>query len=388
MIEHDYVTADLFLNPKVQILEMNSKSGLYPLYLAYSLYALKLPKPESQIPLEETQRLWRETLDENIFVLCKTKMAVSITRRTLAGYHNDWTVHAVYLSKLLERMEDMPRLIRKLTNPTTWGKVGDRMKFDAIVGNPPYQLSGGSGGSNDAPIYQEFADLAQAMKPRYISLIIPSRWFSGGRENLLGKFRSAMLNNRHIREMRVFTNSQTIFPTVEIKGGLCYYLIDATYEGDCCYTLIRDGYQHTAYRNLGDFDVLIREPVLAGIVKKVMKDTGTTVESIISSDTPFGIPTNPKDSKKSPFKVYTEPTAGHNTKLYHIENTQRKIEYIDKKSITKNADVIDAEKVFIPKGYGAGEKRKKSWNGLTALRILMLLCEEVNPCPLQSSDRT
>ncbi len=355
LIEHGDVTADLFLNPNVRILEMNSKSGLYPLYLAYSLYAMKLPKAESQLSMEEAQNLWQETLDENIYILCKTKMAVSITRRTLAGYNNNWTVHAVHLSKLLERMEDKSRLTRKLTNPATWGKAGERMKFDAIVGNPPYQLTGGSGGSNDAPVYQEFASLAQNISPDYISLIIPSRWFSGGRENLLGEFRSAMLGNRHVREMHVFTDSQDIFPTVEIKGGLCYYLIDSKYDGDCHYTLTRDGNRTTALRNLGDFDVLIREPILAEIVKKVMRDTTETVESIISSDTPFGIPTNPKGSKKSPFKVFDSPGVGHDTKLYHIENTRRKIEYVEPASITKNADAISLEKVFIPKGYGAGE---------------------------------
>ncbi len=135
LIDNGAVTADIFLNPEARLLEMNSKSGLYPLYLCYSLYAMKLPKPENQLPFEETQRLWKETLEQNIFVLCKTKMAVSITRRTLAGYQDDWNVHAICLSKLLDRMQDMKRLSNKLTNPATWGKEGERMKFDAVVGN-------------------------------------------------------------------------------------------------------------------------------------------------------------------------------------------------------------------------------------------------------------
>ena len=105
------------------------------------------------------------------------------------------------------------------------------MKFDAIVGNPPYQLMGGSGGTNDAPIYQYFASLAEEVEPHYISLIIPSRWFSAGRKNLLGDFRTQMLANRKIRKMYVYPSSQDIFPTVDIKGGLCYYLIDNGYDG-------------------------------------------------------------------------------------------------------------------------------------------------------------
>ena len=130
---------------------MNSKSGLYPLYLTYSLYSMKLPKPEAQMELDETQRLWQETLNANVFVLCKTPMAVNITRRTLAGYQDTWDVHAVYSPRILDRMEDKPRLARKLSNPKTWMKEGERLKFDAVVGNPPYQLMGGSGGTNDAP---------------------------------------------------------------------------------------------------------------------------------------------------------------------------------------------------------------------------------------------
>lgn len=355
LIDNGDVTATLFLNSNARILEMNSKSGLYPLYLTYSLYAMKLPKPEAQMELDETQRLWQETLNANVFVLCKTPMAVNITRRTLVGYQDTWAVHAVYIPWILDRMEDKPRLARKLSNPKTWGKEGERLKFDAVVGNPPYQLTGGSGGSNDAPIYQHFAALAAELKPTYVSLIIPSRWFSGGRDNLLSDFRNTMLTDRSICQLVAYTDSREVFPTVEIKGGLCYYLRDSGYSGDCTYSLIKAGQRQTAERNLGDFDVLIREPILAGIVKKVMRGNPKVVEILISADTPFGIPTNPKESKKNPIEVFSNSTSLHDIRLFHIENTLRKVEYVKRESIDKNADAIDAEKVFIPKGYGAGE---------------------------------
>jgi hypothetical protein len=134
LVEQGDVTSDLFLNDKVRILEMNSKSGLYPLYVAYSLYRMMLPKNEEQMSLEEAQTWWRRALQDHLFVLCQTSMAVAITKRTLAGY-TDMPVNAIYLTKLLDRMEDKPRLARKLTNPETWGKEGERMKFDAVVGN-------------------------------------------------------------------------------------------------------------------------------------------------------------------------------------------------------------------------------------------------------------
>jgi hypothetical protein len=232
------------------------------------------------------------------------------------------------------------------------------MKFDAVVGNPPYQLTDGSGGTNDAPIYQHFVEAAQKLTSRYASLIIPSRWFTTGRENLLGDFRANMLSNPGIKTMFAFTNSKDVFPTVEIKGGLCYYLYDTAYSGDCLFTLVQNGERNATKRRLDDFDILIREPQLAEIVKKVMDQTGQyedMVSSLISSDTPFGIPTNPKSSKKNPIKVFPIEGKWHNTKLFYIENTKRKIGYVDKACVTKNTELIDDIKVFIPKAYGAGE---------------------------------
>ena len=212
------------------------------------------------------------------------------------------------------------------------------MKFDAIVGNPPYQLMGGSGGTNDAPIYQYFASLAEEVEPHYISLIIPSRWFSAGRKNLLGDFRTQMLANRKIRKMYVYPSSQDIFPTVDIKGGLCYYLIDNNYDGDCEYTLAQNGQEKTTTRSLNDLDILVREPELANIVKKVMSGTAETdtISMIVSNDTPFGIPTNPKTSGKNATVVYEDSTPEHNVKLLYLDNMVRTIAYVSRESIKKN----------------------------------------------------
>ncbi len=356
LIDNGDVTVTLFLNPNARILEMNSKSGLYPLYLTYSLYSMKLPKPEAQMELDETQRLWQETLNANVFVLCKTPMAVNITRRTLAGYQDTWDVHAVYIPRILDRMEDKPRLARKLSNPKTWMKEGERLKFDAVVGNPPYQLMGGSGGTNDAPIYQHFAELATELNPTYISLIIPSRWFSTGRENLLSNFRNAMLTDCHISKMVAYTDSRDIFPTVEVKGGLCYYLRDEKHLGDCEYSLVKDGQRQTAGRNLGDFDILIREPKLADIVKKVMMQVkpNETVDTIVSNDTPFGIPTNPHTSGKNSVTIYHTLSAEHDVSVLYLEKMTRTTAYVSRNSIKKNASDIDKHKVFIPEAAGSG----------------------------------
>ena len=356
LVENGDVTANIFCNPDAHLLEMNSKSGLYPLYLACSIYLMKLSKPEDEMPLAETQRIWREIVSNNIFVFCRTKMACSITRRTLVGYQDEWTVHAINLPRLLDWMNDKVRLAHKLSNPEVWKIEGERLKFDAIVGNPPYQLTGGSGGTNDAPIYQEFAMLAEQLEPEYTSLIMPARWFSGGRESRLAEFRQYMLNNKHIRKMTVYTDSKTVFPTVEIKGGLCYYLIDKSYNGQCKYALVQNGSREETTRNLGDFDIIIRNPQTAEIVAKVMSAPNNlgTVDSLISGDTPFGIPTNPKGSIKFRIDMSEKRTVVYNVEMLYFDNGARKRAYINADSISKNAADIFKEKVFIPKAAGSG----------------------------------
>lgn len=229
------------------------------------------------------------------------------------------------------------------------------MKFAAIIGNPPYQDRGGSGGTNDASIYQNFCQFSFDVNPRFTSMVIPSRWFTGGRENLVGNFRQTMLTSNHTSRLIAFSNAKDLFPDAEIKGGCCYFIYSPSYNGDCEYSLNRDGKVFSNNRKLGEFDIFIREPKLAEIVSKVASKSASTIESMISSDTPFGIPTNPTGSAKSHFAIYNEASPTHKTLLYMMSNGNRVIRYIDGTVIRKNADKINTPKVLIPKAYGAGE---------------------------------
>lgn len=234
----------------------------------------------------------------------------------------------------------------------------EKVYFDIVVGNPPYQLKGGSGGTNDAPIYQHFIETAQTVQPQYASLIMPSKWFTSGRENLLGEFRQHMLNNRGIQEMVVHSDFRDLFPDVNIKGGLCYYLFNAKHSGDCTYKLVQGEHEFISSRKLNEYDILIQNSYLASIVKKItgqLDQDAKSVASIISNDTPFGIPTNPLTSKKNPYTVYEDAASDHNTKLFYLDKMARKTAYVNRADITKNANDIDKYKVFIPAAYGAGE---------------------------------
>ena len=292
LIEQDEITADIFLNEDLKILEMNSKSGLYPLYVAYSIYRMMLPKDERDMSLEEARAWWRKALDDHLFVLCQTSMAVSITKRTLAGYSGD-PVNAVYIKQLLDRMvNDKDRLTRKLTNPSTWGKQGERMTFNAIVGNPPYQEMDGGNNASAIPIYQKFIEQAISVNPKYISMIIPSRWFAGGRG--LDKFRDLMMNNTHIRKLREYSDSKFIFQTADISGGICYFLIDNEYDGPCEVTNVDNGQKTSKERYLNEFSIIVRSNKAIDILHKVLSRNEDLLSNHVSAMKPFGLRTYEK----------------------------------------------------------------------------------------------
>lgn len=357
-VDQGQVTADTVANPNAKILEINSKTGLYPLYVAYSIFAARCSRIAGADLTDELQaQLWNETVRKNIFVICKTPMAKQITRRTLAGF-KDIEVNAHYFDDLINMLKNKPRqFVERVLRPGYW-KIsgGGKMEFNAVIGNPPYQVMAGSGGSNDAPVYQYFVEAAQKLTENYSSLIMPARWFTTGRENLLGDFRRKMLTSQSVMKLFVYPNSRDVFSSVEIKGGLCYLLHNGSYGGDCTYSLVRNGTVDTTKRQLDDFDVLIREPTLAYIVKKVMQqtDSGKTVATIISNDTPFGIPTNPLSSTKKSIVLYDTSDDSHSTMLYYLDKMTRKIAYLDRNCITKNVDDIDRYKVFIPEAGGSG----------------------------------
>ena len=233
------------------------------------------------------------------------------------------------------------------------------MGITVAVGNPPYQDEGGSGGTNDAPIYQKFCGITKEVTTDFTTMITPSKWFTGGREHLLGEFRKTMLTSGDVPYMNAFSDAGDLFPNVEIKGGICYFLTDRLYSGTCRYSMRRGENESTADLNLGEYDVLIREPQLAVIVGKVLKqaklDGSEFVESYISSDTPFGIPTNPAKSKKTKFEVVDERRDSNDVLIHYLDGSKRRIGYINRNLISKNADDIDAVKVFVPAAYGASE---------------------------------
>ena len=164
------------------------------------------------------------------------------------------------------------------------------MKFDVIIGNPPYQLKVNETGKGlgAIPIYHKFIEQAQKLNPRYISMIVPARWFAGGVG--LDDFRNNMLSNKHIKRIVDYIDSKDCFPGVDVNGGICYCLIDSQYQGNCEYTNISNGKQSTALRQLNEYDIFVRRNEAVSIIKKAQSLNEKTLANNggCSPQTPYG----------------------------------------------------------------------------------------------------
>lgn len=220
------------------------------------------------------------------------------------------------------------------------------MKFDVIVGNPPYQMSGGGGGTNDTPLYNVFVEEAIKLNPRYISMIIPSRWMAGGRG--LDDFRSKTLAERRMRVLVDYPNAWDLFPGVEIQSGVCYFLCDRDNPGPCSTTLVRgDEHFGPVDRQLDEFDVFVRDERALGILRKVLAKGEPFVMDLVSGDTPFGLPTNFKGYRKGDKKP-------GDLRLHLIENQSRTERWVPIEAVTKNTALIRQWKVYVPEAYNGG----------------------------------
>ena len=224
---------------------------------------------------------------------------------------------------------------------------GGNMQFDVIIGNPPYQLKGGAGGSSDSSIYHLFVEQAKKLNPKFLSMVVPSRWLAGGRG--LDEFRKGMLNSHKLSRLVDFPISKELFPTVEVKGGVCYFLWSKDYDGSCDVTLVRGDKKSTSSRQIDEFDVFVRDPKSVGILRKVLEAGEQPITDILTADTPFGIATN--------FKGFHSEKQAGDVALHYVRNGKRAIGFVPRDTITKNAHLIDKWKVLAPKaGSDGGQK--------------------------------
>jgi site-specific DNA-methyltransferase (adenine-specific) len=222
---------------------------------------------------------------------------------------------------------------------------GGTMQFDVIIGNPPYQL-GSDGGTRDVPIYQRFVEQAKALQPRYLSMVIPSRWMASGLG--LSEFRQEMLSDRRIRELVDFPAANDVFPGVEIKAGVCYFLWDASHEGDCRVTTVRgDHVVGPTPRNLGAYDVFVRDSRAVSILEKVLRRGEPSINTILARDKEFGWTSN--------FDGFHHLEREGDVPLYYIRRMKRDVGFISRDAVSKSMHLIDKWKVLVPQAFNGGD---------------------------------
>ncbi len=225
-------------------------------------------------------------------------------------------------------------------------KVMGKKLFDYVIGNPPYQQDTDGAGRQAKPVYNLFMNEAKKIASNSISLITPSRWFSGGMG--LDSFRSEMLNDHHLKAIVDYTNAKDIFPNTSISGGVNYFVWKRNYEGDCTFTNTTNGETSTKIRDLSEFPVLVRYNRAVDIIHKVEKVTPVSLATITSGLMPFGLSTN--------YRGRTEKSGKDALTLY----ASNCITYISRSEIIKGIEYIDNFCVMISKtgAEHAGEPSK------------------------------
>ena len=354
------VTADTMANPSACILELNAKTGLYSLYVAYSIYKTRISRYRHKDRDMEC-RIWQQVLRENVFIICKTKMSRHIACRTLAGFTGA-RVNVHCFDDLINQITaKAPQFIKRASRPSTYGcNLPDKnMKFNAIVGNPPYQVMDGGTKNGAIPVYQHFVDVAKKMNPSYMSLIMPSRWYAGGRG--LDDFRESMLHDKRMSRMYDFVDSKDCFPSVDIAGGVCYFLWDGSYRGDCSVVTCSGGKRNEMRRKLDEYDIFIRDNVGVSVVRQILKKQDSFMDEKVQSLSPFGLRTYVR-GEKAPFEG-SVPIL-----------TSKGVGYVKRSEVAKNAQLIDKYKVIIgrlvPNNGEVGVDPAKGYKAITKSSVV------------------
>ncbi len=233
------------------------------------------------------------------------------------------------------------------------------MKFDVIISNPPYQMEDGGNKNSAKPIYQFFVQQAMKLNPRYLSMIVPARWYAGGKG--LDDFRIQMLSDKHITQLVDYSNAKDCFPGISLGGGVCYFLWSREIESACTYTNIRDGQTSTQIRDLNEFPVFVRYNEALSIIHKVKAKSNRFLSESIGGRNPFG------------FESFAR---GNDRKQYESDCTlfySGGKGYVSRDSIIKAQDLVDKYKVMISRATAEHANEPDStgmYNVLSVIKIL------------------
>ncbi|HIU70232.1 MAG TPA: Eco57I restriction-modification methylase domain-containing protein [Candidatus Enterosoma merdigallinarum] len=360
----DLLPQELFSDPNTKFLDPCCKSGIFLREITKRLIkGLKDTYPDLQQRIDHI-------LHEQVYGIAITELTSLMSRRSLYcskypsykfsvskfenpegnivfhGVHHTWgkNGNCIYCGANKEqwdRGEDKEKYAYEFIHTDRPEDIF-KMKFDVIIGNPPYQMGDGGGkGSSSIPLYDKFVENAFKLNPRYVIMIIKAVWYSGGKG--LTSFRNKMLSENKIKTLVDYFDASKVFPGADISGGVCYFLWDRTYNGKC--EVINSDFHenHQMLRPLlqPGQKYFVRFNSAISILQKIAKKGFGSFSEKVSERQPFGIGTIHQSDvssnyKEGHFKIYG----------YKIEG------YIPQKKVTQNLEAIKKWKVFIAKAYG------------------------------------
>ena len=342
----DLLPEEIWADPTTRFLDPACKSGVFLREIARRLdagLADTIPHKQGRID---------HILKHQVFGLAITELTALLTRRSVycsKSANGKYSVCATFANERgnihfnrVDHTWENGRCLHCGANEENYGRGADleshayqfihmdnpeeifKMEFDVIVGNPPYQLSDGGFGRSASPIYNRFVEQAKKLNPSYLAMIIPSRWFGGGKG--LDDFRAKMLNDNHIRKIVDFEDSSEVFPGVSVAGGVCYFLWERNSTGPCEITNMHNGIQAVATRPLNEFSTFIRHSQSVPIVRKVLSKNERRMHEQVSSYKPFGLRTFVKPQKTGDIILHWQKGEGP----YKRKDITVGVEMIDK----------------------------------------------------------
>ena len=351
----DMLPQELFCNPDTTFLDPGTKSGVFLREIAKRL----IEGLENQIP--DLEERINHIFKKQLFGIATTQLTSLLARRSLycSKYPNSnfsvvkfddpegnirfrriehrWQdgkcVYCGASKGQYDRGEELETHAYEFIHTSKPERIMD-MHFDVVIGNPPYQLNDGGNGVSAAPIFQYFVEKAMMLSPRYLTMIIPARWYAGGKG--LDGFREKMLSDNRIRKLIDYESSKDCFEGVNIAGGICYFLWDRDHPGKCEITNYAGGNKvgDTVERALDEYPILIRSNMAISIVHKVLQNNFDPWSNHAYPRNPFNFATNYRGREKK--------QSGDVELL-----TSKGFQYVRRAEVTKNADIIDHYKVLI-----------------------------------------
>lgn len=361
----DMLPQELFSSPDTKFLDPAVKTGVYLREIAKRL----IKGLEAVIP--DRQQLIDHIFKNQLYGIAITELTSLLSRRSLycskyansafSVTHFENSDGNIRFKRIPHSFDKSGRCIFCGASETQYDRGEEReyyayewihtlhpeeifgMKFDVIISNPPYQLNDGGGtGSSSVPIYHEFVYKSLQLKPRYLSMIIPSRWYAGGKG--LDDFRNNMLNSSKISTIVDFANSADCFPGVTIAGGICYFLWGLEYNGECKIINMNAGKEiSSSIRKLNEYPVFVRNNIAIQIIRKVNKVTKNYLDMIVHSRNCFNL-----FSKEIGHNEYKK----EDCVLYSLNGKS----YITKNEISDRDNLLNKYKVIMTKAMSGGNK--------------------------------